>query len=117
MMYGKKETYQESVKRRVREKAIKDAKLNKLTQAKATAQRGDRVRGIQQKNKEQSIQRRANQYCNFEGQYTPTRKQVELCGTSNFRPLNVRDDGSNRGPSKDITNYLKRTRKGSKIIG
>jgi len=117
MMYGKKETYQELLKRRAREKAIKDAKLNKLTQAKATAQRGDRVRGIQQKNKEQSIERRANQYCNFEGQYTPTRKQVELCGTKNFTSTAVTDSGNNRGPSKNVTDYLKRTRPGAKIMG
>jgi hypothetical protein len=44
MMYGKKKTYQELVKRSLARKAIKDAQLNKSSQARATAGRQQRIK-------------------------------------------------------------------------
>ena len=60
MMYGKKETYQESVKRRMAEKAIKDAQLNKSSLARATAERQQRGARIEKRSEYRDLLKREN---------------------------------------------------------
>jgi len=75
----------------------------------------------QRKKKESDIERRANDYCNYRGRgYVPNRRQVELCGAESAGNgyLNISGSGRNSvGPGKDVTDYLKRTRKRLSIVG
>jgi hypothetical protein len=93
-------------------KAKELAKAKKIRINKETSQR---------KKKESDIERRANDYCNYRGRgYVPNRRQVELCGAESAGDgsLNISGSGRNSvGPGKDVTDYLKRTRKRLSIVG